>query len=109
MAFRWLPAENFEANLAADMTIDKSETAAVTLFGVNPALSAAPSPPTSIPAFPVSRMTAASSRVNPYVSYASFCAKGLAGNTYCYSPDTYNKNWGTNLTLDWKLAPDLAV
>jgi iron complex outermembrane receptor protein len=34
---------------------------------------------------------------------------GIAGNTDCFSPDTHSKQWGTNLTLDWKLAPDLAV
>ncbi len=108
VAFRWLPAENFEANLAADMTIDKSETAAVTLFGVNPASGGAIA--TNInTGFPGVAYDSRFVPSNPYVSYASFCAKGLAGNTYCYSPDTYNKNWGTNLTLDWKLAPDLAV
>src|SRR5580698_2592030 len=108
VAFRWLPSENFEANLAADMTVDKSETAAVTLFGVNPASGGAAA--TNInTGFPGVAYDSRFVPSNPYVSYASFCAKGLAGNTYCYSPDTYNKNWGTNLTLDWKLAPDLAV
>jgi iron complex outermembrane recepter protein len=108
VAFRWLPAENFEANLAADMTIDKSETAAVTLFGVNPAAAGAIATNinTGFPGVTYDNRFVPS---NPYVSYASFCAKGLAGNTYCFSPDTYNKNWGTNLTLDWKLSPDLAV
>jgi iron complex outermembrane receptor protein len=108
VAFRWLPSENFEANLAADITIDKSETAAVTLFGVNPTAGGAIATNinTGFPGVAYDNRFVPS---NPYVSYASFCAKGLAGNTYCYSPDTYNKNWGTNLTLDWKLAPDLAV
>ncbi len=108
VAFRWVPSENFEANLAADITIDKSETAAVTLFGVNPASAGAVATNinTGFPGVAYDNRFVPS---NPYVSYASFCAKGLAGNTYCYSPDTYNKNWGTNLTLDWKLAPDLAV
>ena len=108
VAFRWVPSENFEANLAADITIDTSETAAVTLFGVNPAAggSIATNINTGFPGVAYDDRFVPS---NPYVSYASFCAKGLAGNTYCYSTDTYNKNWGTNLTLDWKLAPDLAI
>src|SRR5271168_858385 len=37
IALRWLAGDNFEANLTADVTIDKSETAAVTLLAVNPA------------------------------------------------------------------------
>jgi iron complex outermembrane receptor protein len=111
MAFRWLPADNFEANLTADITVDNSETAAVTLLAVNPAFGV----PTDINSgFPPGNAAgvAYDSRFvpkNPYVSYASFCAGGLGGNTYCFSPDTHNKQWGTNLTLDWKLMPDLAV
>src|SRR5579863_10544336 len=38
IALRWVPSENFEANLTGDVTIDKSETAAVTLVAVNPPL-----------------------------------------------------------------------
>jgi iron complex outermembrane receptor protein len=113
VAFRWVPSENFEANLAADITVDTSETAAVTLFGVNPASPGAIAtdinsgfPPGNAAGVAYDNRFVPS---NPYVSYASFCGKGLAGNTYCFSPDTYNKNWGTNLTLDWKLTPDLAV
>jgi iron complex outermembrane receptor protein len=113
VAFRWLPADNFEANLTADITVDNSQTAAVTLL-------------TTIPGTPAATFTALNSGFppgnaagvaydnrfvpsNPYVSYADFCAKGLAGNTYCFSTDTHNKQWGTNLTMDWKLAPDLAL
>jgi iron complex outermembrane receptor protein len=113
VAFRWLPAENFEANLTADITVDNSETAAVTLLAVNPTSPGAIA--TSINSgFPPGNAAgvAYDNRFvpsNPYVSYATFCAKGLAGNNYCFSPDTSNKQWGTNLTMDWKLAPDLAV
>jgi len=111
VAFRWLPAENFEANLTADITVDNSQSAAVTLLAVNPAFGV----PTNINSgFPPGNAAgvAYDSRFvpkNPYVSYASFCAAGLGGNTYCYSPDTHNKQWGTNLTMDWKLAPDMAL
>ena len=113
IALRWLASENFEANLTADVTIDKSETAAVTLIAVNPA-SAGVVPTEINSGFPPGNAAgvAYDSRfvpTNPYISYATFCAKGLGGNTYCFSPDTYNKQWGTNLTLDWKFAPDLAL
>ncbi|HME37441.1 MAG TPA: OmpA family protein [Steroidobacteraceae bacterium] len=112
IALRWLASDNFEANLTGDVTIDKSQTAAVTLLAVNPASGGAFA--TNINSgFPPGNAAgvAYDSRfvpTNPYISYASFCAAGLAGNTYCFSPDTYNKQWGTNLTLDWKLAADLA-
>ena len=46
---------------------------------------------------------------NPYVSYANFCARGLAGNNECFGTDTQSKVWGSNLTMDWKLADDLAL
>jgi len=112
VALRWLPADNFEANLTADVTIDKSETAAVTLIAVNP-LSAGVFPTELNSGYPPGNPAgvAYDSRfvpTNPYISYATFCGKGLAGNNYCFSPDTYNKQWGTNLTLDWKIGPDLA-
>jgi iron complex outermembrane receptor protein len=121
-ALRWVPSENFEANLTADVTIDNSESAAVTLLAVNPASAGAyatdvnsgfpPCPGGAVTCATNPKGVAYDSRFvpsNPYISYASFCGLGLAGNTYCFSPDTYNKQWGTNLTLDWKLAPDLAV
>jgi iron complex outermembrane recepter protein len=109
VAFRWLASDNFEANLTADVTIDKSETAAVTLLAVNPLL--------ALPTTVNSKLPPGSTVVyddrfvpnNPYISYAGFCGVGLAGNNYCFSPDTHNKQWGTNLTLDWKLAPELAL
>lgn len=102
VALRWVPSDNFEANLTGDITIDKSETPAITLLAVNPAAAF----PTDVNSgFPPGnpKGVAYDNRFvpnNPFISYASFCAAGLAGNTYCFSPDTYNKNWGTNLTLD---------
>jgi iron complex outermembrane receptor protein len=122
VALRWVPADNFEANLTADVTIDNSETAAVTLLAVNPLSPGAIATDinSGYPPCPGGAVTCAANPkgvaydnrfvpTNPYISYASFCGVGLAGNTYCFSPDTYNKQWGTNLTLDWKLAPDLAL
>lgn len=111
VAFRWLPADNFEANLVADMTVDKSETAAVTLLAVNPALGVATAFNSGFPPGNAAGVAYDNRFVpsNPYVSYADFCGVGIAHNTYCWSPDTYNKQWGSNLTMDWKLADDLAL
>jgi iron complex outermembrane recepter protein len=108
VAFRWVPNENFEANLTGDITIDKSETAAITLIAAN-AASPGAFATTVNTGFPGVAYDSRFVPNNPYISYASFCAKGLAGNTYCFSPDTYNKNWGTNLTMDWKIGPDLSL
>jgi iron complex outermembrane receptor protein len=121
-ALRWIPSDNFEANLTADVTIDNSETAAVTLLAVNPASAGAYATDVNsgFPPCPGGAVTCATNPKgvaydnrfvpsNPYISYAGFCGLGLAGNTYCWSPDTYNKQWGTNLTLDWKLFPSLAL
>lgn len=111
VAFRWLPADNFEANLTADITVDNSQTAAVTLVAANPAQGVVTAINSGFPPGNPQGVAYDSRFVpsNPYVSYATFCAVGLAGNNYCFSPDTHNKQWGTNLTLDWKLAPDVAV
>lgn len=110
-AFRWLPAENFEANLTADLTVDNSQTAAVTLLAVNPAFGVATAFNSGFPPGNAAGVAYDNRFVpsNPYVSYADFCAKGIAGNTECFSPDTHNKQWGTNLTMDWTLTPGLSV
>ncbi len=108
VALRWVPSDTFEANLTGDITIDKSETAAITLIAAN-AASPGAFATTVNTGFPGVAYDSRFVPNNPFISYASFCAKGLAGNTYCFSPDTYNKNWGTNLTLDWKVGPDLAL
>jgi iron complex outermembrane recepter protein len=111
IALRWLPSENFEANLTGDITIDKSQSAAITLLAVNPAAAFPTNVNSGYPPGNAAGVAYDSRFVpnNPYISYASFCAKGLAGNTYCFSPDTYNKNWGTNLTLDWRIGPDMVL
>ncbi len=113
VAFRWVPSDSFEANLTGDMTVDKSETSAITLLQVNPAAPGAFA--TNLNSgFPPgnAKGVAYDSRFVPstaYASYASFCGNGLAGNSYCWSPDTYTRSWGTNLTMDWKLASDLSL
>jgi iron complex outermembrane receptor protein len=111
IALRWLPSENFEANLTGDITIDKSQSAAITLLAVNPAAAFPTNVNSGYPPGNAAGVAYDSRFVpnNPYISYASFCAKGLAGNTYCFSPDTYNKNWGTNLTLEWRIGPDMVL
>ena len=108
VALRWVPNENFEANLTGDITIDKSETAAITLIAAN-AASPGAFATTVNTGFPGVAYDSRFVPNSPFISYASFCAAGLAANIYCFSPDTHNKNWGTNLTLDWKIGPDLAL
>ena len=115
LALRWVPSDTFEANLAGDVTIDKSEVSATTLLYVNAAA------PGALAAAINSGGVAYNSRFissNPYISYADFCAYGLAltakgpGPTTtpnCFSPYTYTKTDGVNLTLDWKIADDLSL
>src|SRR5271170_481868 len=107
-ALRWLASDNFEANLTGDVSIDNSESAGVTLLQVNAAapgwfagLTNSKLPTTINPSQFIPN--------NPYISYANFCAYGLSGSQYCWPPYTYTKEWGTNLTLDWKVAENLSV
>jgi iron complex outermembrane receptor protein len=108
VALRWLPSENFEANLTGDVTIDNSQVSAVTLINTNPTAGGAVlgAINSGLPPGTYNNQFVPS---NPYVSFANFCAQGLAKNEYCWQPYQYTKSWGTNLTLDWKLADDLAV
>jgi iron complex outermembrane receptor protein len=113
VALRWLASDNFEVNLTADGTVDNSQTAAVTLLGVNGAapgalVAAGITAPTNAHGVTVP-YNDAFVPANPYVSYANFCAVGLAGNNECFGTDTQSKVWGSNLTMDWKLADDLAL
>ena len=107
LALRWLASDNFEVNLTGDVSIDNSEVAGTTLLAVNPSvgwpsglINSKLPPTTNVAQFIPS---------SPYVSYANFCATGIAGNNYCWAPYTYTKVWGTNLTMDWKLSDTLAV
>ena len=113
VALRWLAGENFEANLAGDVTVDDSEVAAVTLLKVNPAAGGAILGATNSGYPPGNAAGVAfDSRFipkDPYTSYANFCARGLAGNTYCWAPNQHTKAYGFNLTLDWKLAGGLSL
>lgn len=112
-ALRWLAGDNFEANFSADITVDNSEIGASTLLSVNSAAGGAilggvnsgfpPGNPAGV---------AFDNRFvpnNPYVSYANFCAVGIAKNTYCWAPYTHTKSDGYNLTLDYKLTDSLSV
>ncbi len=108
-ALRWLASDNFEVNLVGDVTIDNSEEAGVTLLNVNPAapgwangaINSGLNPATINPRNFIPN--------NAYISYANFCAVGLAKNTYCWGPYTYTKTWGTMLTMDWKLNDTLSL
>jgi iron complex outermembrane receptor protein len=113
VALRWLASDHFTADLTGDVTIDKSEVAAATLLQVNPAAPGAFA--TNINSgYPPGNAAgvAYDSRFipkDPYVSYASFCGNGLGGNTYCFSPETYSKIWGTSLSLVWEPTSDLTL
>jgi iron complex outermembrane receptor protein len=113
LALRWVPSENFEANLTGDVTVDNSEASAVTLLKVNPAAGGAILG-ASNSGFPPGNTAgvAYDSRFipkDPYVTYANFCAQGLAGNDSCFAPFSHTKAYGFALTLDWKLSDVLAL
>ena len=113
-ALRWLASDDVEINLTADLTLDKSESAAIVLQAVNPAAGGALFTTTyGVP------YTSAFIPADAYTSYASFSAlrpqnligppNPLAGTTLSFSPNTNTKVWGTNLTADWKLSDSMAV
>jgi len=107
VALRWLPTDKLEVNLTGDGTVDTSGTAAVTLLRAYPdvpgAINAAGITGYGVPYD--NRFVPA----NPYQSYANFCGIGLQGTSECFGTDTSTKVWGTNLTVDYKLADDLAL
>jgi iron complex outermembrane recepter protein len=105
-ALRWLASDSFEVNLIGDVTIDNSESAAITLMNVNQAAWGAGLINSGLPPTTNVRQFIPN---NPYISYANFCAVGIAKNTYCWPPYTYTKTWGTNLTMDWKVNDDFSV
>jgi iron complex outermembrane receptor protein len=100
VALRWLVSDAFEANLTADITVDHSPVAATVLQAVvnTPATAALGLSAKYIP-----------SPSNPYVSYATFCDINAAGQQVCWAPTTNTRVWGTNLTLDWKVADSLSI
>jgi iron complex outermembrane receptor protein len=98
IAVRWLASDTFEVNASADVTIDHSEVAATTLQAV-----------VNTPATAALGLSAKYIPTSPYVSYATFCTVNAAGQNVCWAPATDTRVWGTNLTLDWKLADALAI
>ena len=113
-ALRWLASDDVEINLTADLTLDKSESAAIVLQAVNPAAGGALFTKTyGVP------YTSAFIPADAYTSYASFSAlrpqnligppNPLAGTSFSFSPDTNTRVWGTNLTADWKLSDSMAL
>src|SRR5262245_31132409 len=103
IGLRYLASDSVEINLSADAIQDNSEVAAVVLQNVNPAASGAlltaqfgvPYDTRFIPP-------------NEFTSYASFA--GRAGsNLYSFEPKTKTYNWGTALTVDWRLTDTMSV
>ena len=117
-AFRWLATDAVEVNFAADMTVDNSESAAIVLQAVNPVPGGALNTATTFGSTTVP-YTSAFVPTDKYTSYASFTAirpqnlfgppNPLAGSSIAWSPTTHTKVWGSNLTVDWNLADDLAL
>lgn len=123
VALRWLASDNLEFNLTADGTVDTSGSAAVTELKVSSANNVyqqsaeSITAPTNVGGVTVpfdSRFVPS----NPYQSYADFCAVGMSASggyphasstQECFGTATSTKVWGTNLTADWKLSPDLAL
>ena len=113
-AFRWLASDTFEANLSFDLTVDNSETAAIVLQDVNPAAGGALF--TNTFGVPYNDNFVPSNRFISYASFASLRPQNafpplnpLAGSTISLPATTDTKVWGTNLTLDWRLAETLAL
>jgi iron complex outermembrane receptor protein len=113
IALRWVPSDNFEANLAGDITVDNSQVSPVTLLRVDPTAPGAVAASINSGYPPGNAAGVAYDNrfvpANPYVSYADFCAQGLAGNKECFTPYQTTKSTGVNLTLDWRLMDDLAL
>ncbi len=124
VALRWLASDNLEFNLTADGTSDNSGSAAVTLLKVNsnnlyniPGIGSASQIAAATRTSPLN-YTNAFVPSNPYQSYANFCGYGMTvganGPTFsssqeCFAPASTSKVWGTNLTADWQISPDMAL
>lgn len=100
IALRWLAADNVEVNFTGDLMVDNSEVAANVLINAvpvtTPTTGNVPFGPQYIPA-------------DPFVSYASFTDQRPDGTLVYFPPVTKTKVWGTNLSVDWNLADDLAL
>jgi iron complex outermembrane recepter protein len=103
VGLRFVASDNVEVNLSADAIQDNSEVAAVVLEGVNPAaFGAVASAQYGIP------YDTRFLPPNQFTSYAGF--NGRAGTTtYQFEPKTSTFNYGTALTVDWRLSDTLSV
>lgn len=108
LALRWLASDNLEINLAGDVTVDNSETAAVTLIRVDPTAPGAIAGAINS-GLPVGTYNNQFVPKNPYVSYANFCAVGLGKNDECFEPYSYTKAYGFNLTADYRISDTLSL
>ena len=109
VALRWLPAENFEANLTADVTIDKSETAGGHAARSQSRAGGSDFYQLGVPARQRGRGGLRQS-LRSEQSLHQLCGLlrcGSGGQHVLFLAGyATTSNWGTNLTLDWKLAPE---
>jgi iron complex outermembrane receptor protein len=91
-AIRWLASDTLEINLSADLSMDKSEVAAVSLRS--------------------STRTDAQAYVptDPYITYATFTNEPPDGRgTVSFAPVTRTEVWGSNFSVDWTISDSLTI
>ena len=127
LAARWLPAANVEVNVSGDITVQNQENPATTLLAANhntTTLQATNTVTGATASLPYnSTLVPAILSPNRWTSYAGFNMPAFAGGipfpfpgnilqaAPAYSaPDTSDLlNWGTQMTVDWKIADTLAL
>jgi iron complex outermembrane receptor protein len=112
-ALRWLASDAAEVNITADISMDNSEVAAVTLQN-------ALSPAEQLALYGRNTGTTYTTTYgveygkafvpsDPYTSYSSYTAVQPDGRTVTFAPTSRTKVWGTNLTVDWTITDSLAI
>src|SRR6188768_818297 len=106
IGFRLLASDNVEINLSGDLTLDNSPVAANVLIGTAPVFQS----PAVIGPVPWGPQYVPTDKHTSYASFIGYRPDGTGGGDYVYwEPFTKTKVWGTNLTVDWKLANQLAL
>jgi iron complex outermembrane receptor protein len=106
IAFRLLASDNVEVNLSGDITLDNSPVAANVLIATAPIIQS----PAVVGPVPWGPQYIPDDKFTSYASFTGYRPNGSGGGTFVYwEPFTKTKVWGTNLTVDWKLADQLAL
>jgi iron complex outermembrane receptor protein len=116
IALRWLPAENWEINIAADATDDQSPVQANTITFARPnglALDGVPYSSIFVPSGP--NQGDPNHPNDPYLSYATFIDPGQNNPMEAkwkpvVVPAINNyRTWGVGGTIDWRLNEDWSI